>query len=113
MKASLDQLLKRIPGAKTDSWPLGEPFTEALRHGSMSVEVFAPRGKDSQEPHDQDELYFVVSGSADFEVDAKTGPVKAGDALFVAAHVPHHFERMSEDFVTWVVFWGPPGGEQA
>jgi uncharacterized RmlC-like cupin family protein len=39
-------------------------------------------------------------------------PVQTGDALFVAAHVPHHFERMSEDFVTWVVFWGPTGGEK-
>lgn len=40
------------------------------------------------------------------------GPVRTGDALFVAAHVPHHFEGMSEDFVTWVVFWGPKGGEK-
>ena len=25
---------------------------------------------------------------------------------------PHRFEAFSEDFATWVVFWGPPGGEQ-
>ena len=79
----------------------------------MSVEVFAPRGKDTQAPHEQDELYFVISGQADFEVAGKMGPVKTGDALFVGAHVRHHFERMSEDFVTWVVFWGPNGGEKA
>jgi mannose-6-phosphate isomerase-like protein (cupin superfamily) len=112
MKASLQDLLTRIPGRKTGAWPAGEPFTEALRHGSMSVEVFAPRGIDSQKPHDQDELYFVVSGTADFDHAGRKSPVSAGDVLFVRAADPHHFEAMSADFVTWVVFWGPKGGER-
>jgi hypothetical protein len=30
---------------------------------------------------------------------------------FVAAGVPHRFESFSDDFATWVVFWGPRGGE--
>jgi len=111
MKASLKDILARVPGPVTADWPAGEPFAEALRHGSMSVEVFAPRGTDSQSPHDQDELYFVVSGSADFDHEGRRMPVAAGDALFVPARHRHHFERMSADFVTWVVFWGPKGGE--
>jgi hypothetical protein len=31
---------------------------------------------------------------------------------FVAAGVPHRFESCSDDFATWVVFWGPKGGER-
>lgn len=113
MKASLKELLARLPGPKTAAWPDGEPFTEALRHGSMSVEVFAPRGRDTQTPHSQDELYFVVSGTALFEHAGRRAAVTAGDVLFVPASDRHHFEEMSADFVTWVVFWGPQGGEQA
>lgn len=113
MKASLKELLARLPGPKTAAWPDGEPFTEALRHGSMSVEVFAPRGRDTQTPHSQDELYFVVSGTALFEHAGWRAAVAAGDVLFVPASDRHHFEEMSADFVTWVVFWGPQGGEQA
>lgn len=112
MKASLKDLLARLPGAKTAVWPDGEPFVEALRHGSMSVEVFAPRGRDTQTPHSQDELYFVVSGTATFEHEGRRAPVAAGEVLFVAAADRHHFEEMSDDFVTWVVFWGPEGGER-
>jgi mannose-6-phosphate isomerase-like protein (cupin superfamily) len=112
LKASLPELLERLPGSKTTAWPAGEPFTEALRHGTMSVEVFAPRGEDVQSPHDQDELYFVVSGAADFWHEGATAPVKAGDVLFVAAAERHRFSGMSDDFVTWVVFWGPKGGER-
>ncbi len=42
------------------------PFAELMRHGSMSVELYAPQGKDLQTPHAQDELYLVRSGSGVF-----------------------------------------------
>ncbi|WP_158805014.1 MULTISPECIES: cupin domain-containing protein [unclassified Acidisoma] len=111
MKTSLADLVGRLPGPVTPTWPGGEPFTVGMRHGSMSVEVFAPRGTDFQGPHEQDELYFVVSGSAEFEHGGGITPTAQGDVLFVAAGETHCFHRMSEDFVTWVVFWGPTGGE--
>jgi mannose-6-phosphate isomerase-like protein (cupin superfamily) len=112
MKATMSELLTRIPGTKTAIWPTGEPFIEAMRHGTMSVEVFAPRGEDAQSPHEQDELYFVVSGAAEFWHEGATTPVATGDVLFVAAHDRHRFAKMTDDFVTWVVFWGPKGGEE-
>jgi mannose-6-phosphate isomerase-like protein (cupin superfamily) len=111
MKASWRDAIARIPGKVTAQWPQGEPFTEMMRHGSMSVEIFAPRGKDNQTPHEQDELYLVKSGSAQFVLDDSSELVGSGDVLFVPARVPHHFEQMSSDFVTWAVFWGPVGGE--
>jgi len=111
IKEQLKTILARIPGTVTGKWPQGEPFAEAFRHGSMSVEVFAPRGHDAQEPHDQDELYFVVGGHAEFVHEGERMAVSTGDALFVGAGDKHHFEEMSGDFVTWVVFWGPKGGE--
>ena len=112
MKASLGDLLAQLPGARTKKWPEGEPFTSAFGHGTMSVEVFAPRGDDNQQPHDQDELYFVMSGHAEFVREGRRSPVAPGDVLFVPARERHHFEAMSEKFVTWVVFWGPGGGER-
>lgn len=105
---TLQQLL---PGPKTDRWLEGERFVEAFRHGSMSVEWYAPIGTDPQSPHAQDELYFVQSGHAIFDHDGERRAVSAGDCLFVAAGVPHRFLDFSADFGTWVVFWGPHGGE--
>ncbi len=110
-QASLADIMKRIPGPKTAAWPDGEPFSDVMRHGTMSVEVFAPRSKDAQQPHDQDELYFVVSGKARFRCNGDEVPAKTGDVLFVPAYAKHRFHDMSDDFVTWVVFWGPKGGE--
>ncbi|MDE1174568.1 MAG: cupin domain-containing protein [Parvibaculaceae bacterium] len=113
MKASLADLLSQLPGPVTAEWPGGEPFAGAMSHGSMSVEVFAPRGEDRQGPHEQDELYFIVTGRADFEHEGRRRAVIPGDVLFVPAGDPHRFHAMSDDFATWVVFWGPEGGEKA
>ena len=86
-------------------------FVTLLQHGSMSVEIYHPRGVDLQKPHEQDELYVVISGRGKFVKDGVAQPFEAGEVLFVGAGVPHRFEDFSDDFATWVVFYGPRGGE--
>ena len=111
LRASLSAHLARLPGPPDAIWPEGVPFADAFRHGSMSVEIFAPRGTDRQSPHTQDELYVVVSGHARFDHNGTVMPAETGDVLFVPAGDPHFFLDMSDDFATWVIFWGPKGGE--
>lgn len=89
------------------------PFAELMRHGTMSVELFAPRGADTQQPHKQDELYVVVAGHARFVKDANIVPCASGDVLFVEAGIAHNFRDMSPDFETIVIFYGPQGGEHS
>lgn len=115
MKAGIRETLQRLPGAATPAYPEGVPFATVLAHGTMQVEVFAPGsnadGRDRQQPHSQDELYFVHGGEGEIIINSQRFDARAGDAFFVAAGTPHHFENFSEDFVTWVVFYGPQGGE--
>ena len=111
MKATLAEALAKLPRPATPDWPDGVFDAQAFAHGTMSLEVFAPRGTDHQKPHDQDEIYIVVAGRSDFVLEDERLTASAGDALFVRAGQPHRFEGMSDDFVTWVVFWGPSGGE--
>ena len=116
MAATLTDTLEGLPLPPTVKWPGGVWDKEVMRHGTMSVSLFAPRGEDHQTPHLQDELYFVMCGSADLRVGADGGDVqrhaaRPGTVLFVAADVLHRFENISGDFAAWVVFWGPPGGE--
>lgn len=88
-------------------------FFYPLRHGTMRVGVYAPSGVDDQTPHEQDELYIVRRGFADIVKNGERSAVKADDLIFVEAGATHRFEAISEDFLTWVVFWGPDGGEPA
>jgi mannose-6-phosphate isomerase-like protein (cupin superfamily) len=107
VKASISQALKRLPAEATAKYPQGAPFVTMMAGSEMSVEVYAPKGEDLQQPHSQDELYFIHSGTGEIVINGQRFDAAAGDAFFVAAGIPHRFENFSDDFVTWVVFYGP------
>ena len=87
------------------------PFTVMMKHGSMSIEYFAPKGIDTQTPHKQDELYIIIQGQSTFYRNEERISCKKNDVLFVPAGMEHRFEDFSADFATWVIFYGPDGGE--
>ena len=82
-----------------------------LEHGTLELGYYKPDRIDPQEPHTQDEIYIVQSGSGFFVLGDEKKPFEAGEALFVPAGIVHRFEDFTEDFATWVVFYGPDGGE--
>ena len=87
------------------------PFVELMRFGTMRIEFFAPKGIDTQQPHEQDEIYVVASGSGEFVNGPRRHRFTAGDVMFAPAGVVHRFENFSDDFAVWVVFYGPKGGD--
>ena len=86
-------------------------YTVLLENGSMKLGYYKPVRVDKQRPHDQDEIYIVQTGYGTFIRGDEQISFKAGDALFVAAGVDHRFVDFTDEFGTWVVFYGPPGGE--
>lgn len=87
------------------------PFVEVFGHGTLRVELYRPEGRDEQTPHDQDELYVVVAGAGSYACAGTRRPFGPGDVLFAPAGAEHRFEDFGPDFLTWVVFYGPKGGE--
>jgi len=101
--------LNRAIEALTDS---GDPAYAVLReHGTLQIGYYQPDKVDPQEPHSQDEVYVVASGTGYFVNGETRLPFEPGEALFVPAGQVHRFEDFSEDFATWVMFYGPEGGE--
>lgn len=88
-----------------------EPFRQLFSHGTLEVEIFKPEGIDNQQPHTRDEVYVIASGSGYFVHEKHRQPVETGEVLFVPAGDVHRFENFSDDFSTWVFFYGPEGGE--
>lgn len=105
-KIALDEAVAQLQNEKT------LPFVELMKHGTMSVEYFAPIIKDTQQPHRQDEIYIIASGSSRFFINGNYCNCKAGDLLFVPAGLEHRFEDFSADFATWVIYYGVDGGER-
>ena len=105
MKYGFDEFLARLPLPADEKWTEGVPFTGAFSKGEFELEFFAPRGLDHQTPHEKDEFYIVVSGTAVLLIEGENFTCAVGDVLFVTAKIEHHFENISEDFATWVIFF--------
>ena len=93
--------------------PQGKRFASIFQHGTLLVEIYAPRGSDPQQPHTRDEAYFVASGTGDYVCGETRTSFAPTDLLFAAAGVSHRFENFTDDLVVWVIFYGPEGGENA
>jgi len=106
-RVSLADALSPLPGAR------GERFREVFRHGSLHVEVYAPRDVDAQTPHTRDEVYVVAAGRGSFVTDEGALAFAVGDFLFAPAGMRHHFADFSHDLALWVFFYGPEGGERS
>ncbi len=97
---SIEQALKQL-----SKEPDGKKFTKLLERGNMYVEIYVPEKIDLQTPHDQDEIYVIISGTGTFFNNGERRPFAPGDVLFVPAGIEHRFEDFSEDFKTWVIFY--------
>lgn len=83
-----------------------DPWLELLKVSSLRTGLYAlPAGSvDTQSPHTEDEVYYVVRGRGRFTADGEDMAVEAGAVLFVAAHVEHRFHSIEEDLEILVFF---------
>jgi len=86
----------------------GKAYLEFLRESSMSMGLYElpAGGTDPQEPHTEDEAYFVVSGNARFMQENEDVEVGPGTVIFVPALKVHRFHSITED-LTVLVFFAP------
>jgi mannose-6-phosphate isomerase-like protein (cupin superfamily) len=103
----LDELLARQAAAQ-------RPYLEFIRSSALSggLYVLAAGATDHQQPHTEDEVYYVASGTGQVTVGAETRPVGAGSVIFVAATVPHRFHDITDE-LRIVVFFAPPEASTA
>jgi mannose-6-phosphate isomerase-like protein (cupin superfamily) len=92
----------------------GRPYLEFLNVPDLSVGLYVLRAgePDLQQPHGEDEVYYVVSGRGRISVGEEDRAVQPGSVVFVAATVPHRFHDITEDLTLFVAF-GPAEGSRA
>jgi mannose-6-phosphate isomerase-like protein (cupin superfamily) len=95
----LSELLERHDAA-------GKLWMEFLRVPALSAGIYRlPAGSvDPQQPHTEDEVYYVVSGAGSFICQGETIPATAGSTIYVAARAEHRFHDIIEDLIVLVFF---------
>jgi mannose-6-phosphate isomerase-like protein (cupin superfamily) len=92
----------------------GRPYLEFLTVPDLSVGLYvlAPGQPDMQEPHTEDEVYYVITGRGRITVGVEVRDVQPGSVVFVKAGVPHRFHHITEELWLLVAF-GPAEGSRA
>ena len=95
---------------------LGERYLEFFTAdtGTLSLGLYVlPAGDtDPQQPHTEDEIYYVVSGAARIQVGDEDREVNTGSVVFVETDAPHRFHSITETLTLLVVF-APPRRSRA
>jgi mannose-6-phosphate isomerase-like protein (cupin superfamily) len=101
----LDQVVEAARAA-------GDQWREFLRAGMFSAGVYRlSAGEiDRQTPHAEDEIYCVLAGHAELEVEGKREAVEPGSIAFVAKLAEHRFVDIVEDLELLVIFSPPETG---
>ena len=105
MKFTIEELLAKLPLPANEKWKDGVWDVEPFEKEGVKLVFFAPNGTDYQTFHEEDEFYFIARGSGKLVISEERFDCAAGDAFFVEANVPHHFEDFTGDFATWAVFF--------
>ena len=61
---------------------------DSLAAGVLSLE---PGEDDTQEPHDSDEMYYVLNGNGFLRINKTDYRVKSGKMFFVPKNIEHYF----------------------
>lgn len=76
---------------------------QSLAAGVLVLESGEP---DTQEPHDSDEVYFIISGDGHLRIRGKDHDVFAGGMFFVARNTPHYFHGNKKELRALYFFGG-------
>lgn len=97
--------LTQLTSQQKDS---NKPYIEFLKVPdlSMGLYVLPANGTDTQSPHTEDEVYYVVRGKAKVKVADEDRDVQTGSIVYVEKNVEHRFHSIEEE-LTILVFFAP------
>jgi mannose-6-phosphate isomerase-like protein (cupin superfamily) len=86
---------------------LGEKrYQEFIRVPAMSagIYVLSAGATDKQSPHKEDEIYYVVRGTAKMRLGREERSISQGDVIFVEKNLEHRFFDIEEELMLLVIF---------
>jgi len=99
----LDKVRDKLKGEAVE-------YLEFLNVPALNCGIYflAAGSTDMQAPHDEDEVYFVLSGKARMHLGEEDRSIDPGSLLYVGATTEHSFFEIEEDMTLLVMFAASP-----
>ena len=97
LKDNLDKI------KKSDSY-----FHTFINKSSLAtgILILKPGEEDTQEPHESDEVYFIISGNGFLKIKNKDYEISKDKLFFVGKDVPHYFHSNTKELKVLYFFGG-------
>jgi mannose-6-phosphate isomerase-like protein (cupin superfamily) len=99
----LAELVARLAVGRHDA---AEFFRAPAGTLSLTVARWPAGSVDDQQPHSEDEVYYVAAGRGTLTIGDELVDVTPGSIAFVPAGIEHRFGAISDDLEV-LVFWSP------
>ena len=73
---------------------------------ATGILVLTPGEEDTQEPHESDEVYFIISGNGFLKIKNKDYEISKDKLFFVGKDVPHYFHSNTKELKVLYFFGG-------
>lgn len=99
----LDQVRSKLKGEAVE-------YLEFLNVPALNCGIYflEAGSKDMQAPHDEDEVYVVLSGTARMRLGDEERQVGPGSLLYIGASTEHSFFQIEQDMTLLVMFAATP-----
>ena len=97
LRDSLDKI------KKSDSY-----FHTFINKDSLAtgILILKPGEEDTQEPHESDEVYFIISGNGFLKIKNRDYEISKDKLFFVGKNVPHYFHSNTKELKVLYFFGG-------
>ncbi len=98
---STDELITELEENEEDA-----QFAEVLHTESVTVEIGTYPSSSPKNPHTEDEVYYIISGSGMIRAGDEIYDVETGDVVFVEQGLEHDFFNIDEEITALTIFVG-------
>lgn len=74
---------------------------------ATGILILKPGEEDTQEPHESDEVYFIISGNGFLKIKNKDYKISKDKLFFVGKNTPHYFHSNTKELKALYFFGGP------
>ena len=85
----------------------GAPIT--AKGFCMGQVTIFPGGQVPAHEHAQEEVYYVLAGDGEIEIDGETRGIREGEAVYVPSGSPHNLRNPGKRDMTFIFVYSPAG----